>query len=72
MYTLGANSLTNSCSLHKLLMTLVSSFYLVVGMEVFVPIFFFKRQSSRNRGTDVENKCMDTKGGKWWGRGEWW
>ena len=24
---------------------------------------------SRNRGTDVENKRMDTKGGKWWGRG---
>ena len=21
----------------------------------------------RNRDTDVENKCMDTKGGKWWG-----
>ena len=21
--------------------------------------------------TDVENKCMDTKGGKWWG-GWWW
>ena len=24
---------------------------------------------SRNGDTDVENKCMDTKGGKWWGGG---
>ena len=23
----------------------------------------------RNRDTNVENKCMDTKGGKWWGGG---
>ena len=23
----------------------------------------------RNRDTDVENKLMDTKGGKWWGLG---
>ena len=23
----------------------------------------------RNRGTDVKNKRMDTKGGKWWGGG---
>ena len=23
----------------------------------------------RNRDTDVENKRMDTKGGKWWGGG---
>ena len=23
----------------------------------------------RNRDTDVENKCMDTKWGKWWGGG---
>ena len=21
---------------------------------------------SRNRDTDIENKCMDTNGGKWW------
>ena len=28
----------------------------------------------RNRDTDVENKHMDTKGGKWWGAGVvvWW
>ena len=27
----------------------------------------------RNRDTDVENKHMDTKGGKWgWGWGWWW
>ena len=26
----------------------------------------------RNRDTDVENKSMDTKGGKWQGGGWWW
>ena len=28
-----------------------------------------KNLPARNRDTDVENKRMDTKGGKWWGRG---
>ena len=30
------------------------------------------RLQSRNRDTDVENKHMDTKGGKWWGEWWWW